>query len=184
MTRERKLSRTVTAGRPLAASGAPDPADSDVASPVERTLDYKIGVLRKALDRYSSPVVSELGLTLAEWRVLTHIRAGASVTASWLCERLLADKAEVSRACASLIEQGLVATRPNPADARSNLLRLTATGRATYARILPARLALDSELSARLSSHEHAALCDMLDRLTATMLHKIAEIHKRSHEKD
>lgn len=145
------------------------------ASSVEQTIDYKIGRLRKALDRYSAPIVTSYGLTLAEWRVLTHIRAGTAVTASWLCDRLLADRAEVSRACASLIDQGLVASKPNPADARSSLLRLTVAGKAKYTRIIPARLALDAELAALLIQSENEALRAMLDTLTAFMLLKIAD---------
>lgn len=149
-----------------------------MASPVEDTIDYKVGRLRRALDRFSAPAVSDFGLTLAEWRVLTHIRARASVTASWLCERLLVDKAEISRACASLIEQGFVSSRPNPADARSALLRLSAAGRAIYARILPARLELDAVLASELTGKERAALCYMLERLTERMLRGIAENHE------
>lgn len=156
----------------------------DAASPVEGTIDYKVGRLRKALDRFSAPMVSDFGLTLAEWRVLTHIRAGSSVTASWLCERLLADKAEVSRACASLIKRRLVTSKPNPTDSRSSLLRLTAAGRSIYARILPVRLALDGELSSQLTPKEHAELCNVLERLTAEMLRKTAELHDRTHEED
>ena len=156
----------------------------DAASPVEETIDYKVGRLRKALDRFSAPVVSDFGLTLAEWRVLTHVRAGSTVTASWLCERLLVDKAEVSRACASLIKRGLIASKPNPADARSSLLRLTAAGRSIYARILPARLRLDRELASQLTAKERVELCDVLERLTAEMLRKIADVHGRAHEQD
>lgn len=148
---------------------------NSTASPAEQTIDYKIGRLRKVLDRYSAPIVSSYGLTLAEWRVLTHIRAGTAVTATWLCDRLLADRAEVSRACASLIDQGLVASKPNPTDARSSLLRLTARGKAKYARIIPARLALDAELAALLTHSENEALRAMLDTLTAFMLLKIAD---------
>lgn len=182
MMKARMQSHPVAKTTPGADAGSEDLVGA--ASPVEGTIDYKVGRLRKALDRYSAPVVSEFGLTLAEWRVLTHIRAGTSVTASWLCERLLVDKAEVSRACASLTKRGLIASKPNPADARSSLLRLTAAGRSTYARILPARLELDRELASLLTAKEHAALCDMMERLTAEMLRKIADVHGRAHEKD
>lgn len=155
------------------------------ASPVEDTIDYKVGRLRRALDRFSAPrVFDDHGLTLPEWRVVTHIRAGDVVTASWLCDRLLADKAEISRACASLIARGYVASRPNPDDARSSLLRLTAAGRAVYGRVLPARLDLDDALSAALSPSERITLCAMLDKLTAYVLSQIETNHHAAHEID
>ena len=122
---------------------------------IELLLDYKIGQLRKLLDRYSSPAVSEqFGLSLAEWRMLSHIHAGGSVTAFWLCRRLQADRAEVSRACASLIRRGYVMSKPNLADARSVLLELTRSGQAMYRRIMPVRLQLQKELTEAL---EHAS---------------------------
>jgi DNA-binding MarR family transcriptional regulator len=146
---------------------------ADVQS-IEQLLDYKIGQLRKLLDRYSSPAVSErFGLALAEWRMLSHIQAGKSVTAFWLCRRLQADRAEVSRACASLIRRGFVASKPNPADARSALLELTRSGQATFDRIMPVRLQLQKELADALDRREIAVLYRALDKLTKAITAKM-----------
>lgn len=141
---------------------------------IEQLLDYKIGQLRKLLDRYSSPVVSEkFDLTLAEWRMLSHIQAGGSVTAFWLCRRLRADRAEVSRACASLIARGYVVSKPNPADARSALLELSRAGRAMFGRIMPVRLQLQKELTEALGQRELAVLYRALDKLTKAISDKM-----------
>jgi DNA-binding MarR family transcriptional regulator len=152
------------------ASGA---KSADVMS-IEQLLDYKIGQLRKLLDRYSSPAVSErFGLSLAEWRMLSHIQAGKSVTAFWLCRRLQADRAEVSRACASLIRRGYVVSKPNPADARSALLELTRSGRAMFRKIMPVRLQLQKELVQALDSRELTVLYQALDKLTKVISDKM-----------
>jgi len=146
---------------------------SDIRS-IEHLLDYKIGQLRKLLDRYSSPVVSErFGLSLAEWRMLSHIQAGKSVTAFWLCRRLQADRAEVSRACASLIRRGYVASKPNPSDARSALLELTRSGQSMFDRIMPVRLQLQKELADALDRREIAVLYRALDKLTKAITAKM-----------
>ena len=143
---------------------------------IEQLLDYKIGQLRKLLDRYSSPAVSErFGLSLAEWRMLSHIHAGKSVTAFWLCRRLQADRAEVSRACASLIQRGYVLSKPNPADKRSALLELTRSGHAMYRRIMPIRLQLQKELTEALDRNEIAVLYQALDKLTDVISGKMAQ---------
>jgi DNA-binding MarR family transcriptional regulator len=145
------------------------------AVPIEQLIDYKVGQLRKLLDRYSSPIVSEkFGLSLAEWRVLSHIQTGNSVTAFWLCRRLQADRAEVSRACASLIDRGYVASWPNPADARSALLELTRLGQSLFNRILPVRLQLQKELTDALRPQEIVVLYRALDKLTAAISAKMA----------
>jgi DNA-binding MarR family transcriptional regulator len=142
---------------------------------IEDLLDYKIGQLRKLLDRYSSPVIVEqFGLSLAEWRVLSHIHSGSSVTAFWLCRRLQADRAEVSRACAALIRRRYVASRRNPTDARSALLELTSAGRTMYRRIMPARQQLQNELIDVLDAQEVAVLYRALDKLTKAISDKIA----------
>jgi DNA-binding MarR family transcriptional regulator len=149
-------------------------APAEQMLPIEQLLDYKIGQLRKLLDRYSSPSVFErFGLSLAEWRMLSHIHAGGSVTAFWLCRRLQADRAEVSRACASLIDRGYVASRPNPADARSSLLELTRSGRGMYRRIMPVRQQLQKELAGNLNAREIAILYRALDKLTKAISDKM-----------
>ena len=86
----------------------PDAADARAsdrkASPAHRSFIYKIGILRRLLDRYSGPsLADQSGLTLAEWRVLTNLYSSSPTTSRHLCLRLHADKAEVSRACAALI---------------------------------------------------------------------------------
>ena len=149
-------------------------SESSGVGSIEQLLDYKIGQLRKLLDRYSSPAVSErFGLSLAEWRMLSHIQAGKSVTAFWLCRRLQADRAEVSRACASLIRRGFVASKPNPADARSALLELTRSGQATFDKIMPVRLQLQKELAEALDRREIAVLYRALDKLTKAITAKM-----------
>jgi DNA-binding MarR family transcriptional regulator len=148
---------------------------------IEQLLDYKIGQLRKLLDRYSSPAVfDQFGLSLAEWRMLSHIHAGRSVTAFWLCRRLQADRAEVSRACASLVARGYVASKPNPADARSALLELTRSGQAMFDRIMPVRLALQKELTDALTRQEAAVFYRVLDRLTDAICAKMTAATARA----
>ena len=141
---------------------------------IEQLVDYKIGQLRKLLDRYSGPaVLDQFGLSLAEWRMLSHIHAGGSVTAFWLCRRLQADRAEVSRACASLIRRGYVTSKPNPADARSALLELTRSGQAMFRRIMPVRVQLQNELTDALDRREIAVLYRALDKLTDVISEKM-----------
>src|ERR1700751_1543066 len=72
-------------------------------SPAHKFFIYKVGILRRALDRYSGPgLVKRSGLTVAEWRVLTHLYE-APATALELRMQGHADKAEISRACAGLV---------------------------------------------------------------------------------
>jgi DNA-binding MarR family transcriptional regulator len=105
--------------------------------------------------------------------MLSHIHAGGSVTAFWLCRRLQADRAEVSRACASLIRRGYVTSKPNPADARSALLELSRAGQATFRRVMPVRIQLQNELAGALDGREIVVLYRALDKLTNVISDKM-----------
>lgn len=136
---------------------------------------YKIGILRRLIERYSNPTIPErTGTTVAEWRVLTHLYAAPAMTATELSARLSADKAEVSRACANLIAKGHVSRRPDKSDGRSMLLAISRSGVALHDRILPLRRALEEELGAVLHDREAKALHRAMDQLIDYLAAKVA----------
>ncbi len=127
---------------------------------------YKIGILRRLIERYANPAITETyGMTVAEWRVLTHLFSTSPMTATELSRRLWTDKAEVSRACSSLIAKGLIASRPDAGDRRSALLSITRSGEQLHDRILPLRRTLQNELTAELTVVESRTLHRSLDKL-------------------
>jgi len=144
------------------------------SSPIEMTIDYKVGILRKLLDRTSAESVKKFGLTLSDWRILTHIHAAGSVTASELCERLLIDKAEASRVAAALIEKKILVRKQNPKNLRSALLSLSKKGNDIFERVLPIRLAFDAELSSFLTKDEYALFLYTLNKLTSNIVRNLA----------
>ena len=145
------------------------------ASPAHRSFIYKIGILRRLLDRYSGPsLTDQSGLTLAEWRVLTNLYSSSPTTSRQLCLQLHADKAEVSRACAGLIAQGYASRRIDATDRRSALIVITPRGERLHDTIIPLRQALQRQLEASLSKPEVAELHRMLDKLTQFVSRKVA----------
>jgi DNA-binding MarR family transcriptional regulator len=145
------------------------------SSPLEMTIDYKVGILRKLLDRTSSDSVKEFGLSLSDWRILTHIQAAESVTASELCTRLLIDKAEASRVISSLIERKLILRKTNPKNMRSVLLSLSKKGQDVFEKVLPVRIAFNSELASFLSKEQNAVLLNILDKLISNVVQKLTD---------
>src|ERR1700704_6840935 len=136
------------------------------ASPAHRSFIYKIGILRRLLDRYSGPTLTlQSGLTLAEWRVLTNLYSFSPTTSRQLCLRLHSDKAEVSRACAGLIAHGYASRREDPGDRRSALLVITPRGERLHDAVVPLRQAVQDELEAPLTRSEVAELHRTLDKL-------------------
>ena len=144
-------------------------------SPVHRFFIYKVGMLRRALDRYSTPAITDqFDVTLAEWRVLTLLYGSSPATVRELCDMLQADKAEVSRACAGLVKRGLAHRRNDSDDARSVLITITPRGERLHDAIVPVRQALQDELETALSRSEIAEFHRILEKLMSHMRQKMA----------
>jgi len=164
MGTKRKAGSTTDAGR----------GSDNRASPAHRSFIYKIGILRRLLDRYSGPTLTlQSGLTLAEWRVLTNLYSSSPTTSRQLCLRLHTDKAEVSRACAGLIRRGYASRRIDANDRRSALIVITPRGERLHDTVIPLRQALQKELEAPLSKAEVAELHRILDTLMQYVSEKI-----------
>jgi DNA-binding MarR family transcriptional regulator len=103
---------------------------------------------------------------MAEWRVLVELGERSPRTLWQLVESIHADKAQLSRASASLLKKGFVRREPDPQDARSVLFSITPEGLAQKNAVMPTRRAFNQMLMEQLSEEEHLALSSALDTLT------------------
>ena len=116
-------------------------------------LPYRITLLAKLLDRCTTRLLqSSSGLSVAEWRVLAQLALASPAPASvrQLAEQAWVDRAEVSRAAASLQQRGYVERRENAKDRRSPLLYCSERGLALYRRVAPSRQEFHRALTALL----------------------------------
>ena len=122
-------------------------------------LPYRITLLAKLLDRCTTRLLQDgSGLSVAEWRVLAQLSMSSPASVRQLAEQAWVDRAEVSRAAASLERRGCVERRENGRDRRSPELHCTAEGMALARRIAPSR-------------HEfHKSLTDLLDDAQLALL--------------
>lgn len=105
-------------------------------------LPYRVTLLAKLLDRCTTRLLqASSGLSVAEWRVLAQLALAAPASASvrQLAEQAWVDRAEVSRAAASLERRGYVERRENPKDRRSPQLFCSDKGMDLYQRVAPSR---------------------------------------------
>ena len=82
------------------------------------------------------------------------------------------DRAEVSRAAASLEARGLTSRRANPSGGRSRILFATDEGLKLYRRLLPIRGEFHRRLAADLTDAER----DLLDGLLFKIARKVARL--------
>ena len=116
-------------------------------------LPYRVTLLAKLLDRCTTRLLqASSGLSVAEWRVLAQLALASPASASvrQLAEQAWVDRAEVSRAAASLERRGYVERRENTKDRRSPLLYCSDKGLELYRRVSPSRKAFHRELTAML----------------------------------
>ncbi|MDF8333698.1 MarR family winged helix-turn-helix transcriptional regulator [Novosphingobium cyanobacteriorum] len=157
---------------PAAAGGA-----RDLNGWVMPGLDYptfRLNLLCKLMDRKTLRQLAErANCTYPEWRVLS--RLGCTVggaTVRQIAEAAWADRAEVSRAVASLEARGLASRLDNPQDRRAPIMFLTKAGVQLYRRVLEMRGAFHEEVMADLDAEEREAL----DRILGKLAHRLQEI--------
>jgi DNA-binding MarR family transcriptional regulator len=122
-------------------------------------LPYRLLLLAKLIDRATARQLREdAGLTLAEWRVLAHLELLGETSSSKIAAITAADRAEVSRAVASLEKAGLLVRRPDTTNRKRLLLNLTDKGRDMHRRVRKGRVAYFERLLENLSPEERAGL--------------------------
>jgi DNA-binding MarR family transcriptional regulator len=124
-------------------------------------LPYRITLLAKLLDRWNTRLLQESsGLSVAEWRVLAQLSNASPAPASvrQLAEQAWVDRAEVSRAAASLEKRGHIERKDNPKDKRSPLLYCTEQGRTLARRVSATRREFHKGLTDLLSAEQVEAL--------------------------
>lgn len=95
----------------------------------EDHLPHHVLLLAKMLDRETArQLQAEFGLKLAEWRVLAFICSKGPSSAADVCAAFEVDRAEVSRAVASLEAAGLVERAADGGNRRRLILTPSAQG--------------------------------------------------------
>lgn len=122
------------------------------------------------LDAELSAVFARFGLTAADFVVIITLRrAGKPYTMpqARLMDALGLTSGTVSVRLDRLERNEIVSRQPDPASARSSLVRLTGKGLRLFDEIAPVHLANEDRLLSALSADERQTLADLLRRLLA-----------------
>ncbi|WP_404710454.1 MarR family winged helix-turn-helix transcriptional regulator [Sphingomonas sp. MMS24-J13] len=129
-------------------------------------LPYRILLLAKMIDRVTSQDVREkAAMSLAEWRVMSHLELMGGCSASEIAGAAFVDRSEVSRAVAVLEKRGLIRRDPNPRNRKSSLISLTEAGRRLYVGVRGERSQVFKDWMADLSDQERIDLDDKLRKM-------------------
>ncbi|MEZ5995469.1 MAG: MarR family winged helix-turn-helix transcriptional regulator [Hyphomonadaceae bacterium] len=133
---------------------------------LEDFLPYRLSVLSNRVSRaIAARYASTFDLSIPEWRVIAVLGRQPGLSASEIVEATEMDKVAVSRAVARLTAAKRIISRADPADARRQLLWLSAQGERVHARIAPVALESEQRLLSALGPDERAQLDSLLNRL-------------------
>lgn len=107
----------------------------------------------------------EFSITRREWRLLAHLAREEGVLSSHLAERADLDRVRTSRTLGTLERKGLIERTPRPGNRREVCVRLSESGRALHAALLPRVAAINQALLGALSQQEASELEGLLARL-------------------
>ena len=113
--------------------------------------------------------LTDFGVGINEWRVMTLFAIEPGTTAQRACSILGIDKAAATRSVGHLESLGLVELTANPNDGRSFLIQLTQKGWRVHDAILEIALAREALLLKGLSSAERRTLISLLDRVRSNL---------------
>ena len=107
------------------------------------------------------------GLSVVGWRVMAHLGHRAPLSAKGLAERAAMNHVQVTRAVDQLVLAGLVIRKPDVADRRRIVLRLSRKGRRAYQQIVPLAKSIENALLEPLTEAERRLLTSLSARVLA-----------------
>ncbi|SNT75778.1 MarR family winged helix-turn-helix transcriptional regulator [Paracoccus seriniphilus] len=124
---------------------------------LDQFLPYRLSVAAAQVSRrFAAFYEVEAGLSVPEWRVLSHLNHSGAVSVRDINQRVNLDKPAVSRAATRLQEAGLLRKSGHGSDRRLIVLELTDEGRALMVRLGEAAARFQAELLAELGEDAEA----------------------------
>lgn len=114
-------------------------------------LPYRLSAATSRISRaFAERYRTDFGITIPEWRVLAHLHHAGDVSVRDIEARVDMEKSKVSRAASRLEAAGHITKAVNDTDRRLLVLRLTPSGQALVARVIPVAMQFQAEMLARL----------------------------------
>lgn len=136
--------------------------------PLQQLLTFRISRLNAKLNVQAARILKETaGISLSQWRMLVMVDSFDTITPAEIVRRTQIDKAQVSRAISSMVDDGLLRAESCAADNRSYSVSMTPRGRALFDRARPAMRARQGDLLGTLSDTQRDTLFACFDLVEA-----------------
>ena len=119
----------------------------------------------QAFEAYSAADIRAMGLTPPQFDVVATLGNTSGMTATELGEKTLITKGTLTGVVDRLAERGWVERVAHASDRRCQIVRLTKSGEALFARVFPKHMAFLSQAFAGASAADHARWQQALNEL-------------------
>ena len=128
-------------------------------------IPFRLLLLARMIERETSRDLASFGVTVAEWRVLSQCCSMGSSSAAEICTAFEADRAEVSRAVAGLLKEGLIQREPDSNHRQKMRITPTEAGWKIFRGVRDMRDAYFSEILQDLSPEEREIFNGAMHRI-------------------
>jgi MarR family transcriptional regulator for hemolysin len=135
----------------------------------EKYIGYLITDVARMLRTVFERRVRRLGLTRAQWMVLTRLHRRPGLSQSEVADLLEVEKATAGRLIDRLERKGWLERRADPKDRRVNRIHLTARGERIHASIWPVAEATVDDALSDLSARERLQFTEIMVRVKSTL---------------
>ena len=133
-----------------------------------RRLVQRLLLIEERLRHVRAFLGKRLGVTGPQYTVLitvAYLQAATGITIQSLATNLRVSSAFITAESRRLIERGLLVKRPNPSDSRSNLLTVSADGRARIDALIPELRAINNAFFGQITPPSFRQATHFLEQL-------------------
>lgn len=148
--------------------GAVDDVDGQADPGRSYELDEQVGfILRQVQQRHAMIFAAAFGaeVTSLQWAAMAKLAEVGECSQNLLGRLIATDVATIKGVVERMTRRGMVRSRPDPADRRRLLLRLTPDGRGAYRTYEARALGVSEETLAPLSAEDRTTFVRLLTRL-------------------
>lgn len=139
-------------------------------SGLNQLITYRVSRLHAQLNAHSTRLLqAHSDLSLTEWRVLVMLDTWHDVSAAEIARRSRLDKGQLSRCIKGMIDRGLVTSANSLTDNRTQILKLTETGRSLHQKLRPHMRARQHVLNDAIGADALPGFLAAIDRLEAAI---------------
>jgi len=136
---------------------------------LDRSLGFLLHDIARLMRKRFDQRARHLGMTRAQWQLLSHLARHEGINQSGLAEILEIEPITLARLVDRMVEAGWVERRPHPSDRRQRCLYLTAKARPRFADLRALAAEVFEDVLCDFNLDERDTLLELLGRMRRSL---------------